>query len=98
MAHFAKLDDTNTVIEVLVVENKQLLDVNNQEQESIGVGFLTKIFGYSNWKQTSYNATFRKNYAGVGFTYDSTRDAFIAPKPGDGYTFDETTCRWVKQE
>ena len=98
MAHFAKLDDTNTVTQVLVVDNQELLDVNNQEQESIGVGFLTRIFGHSNWKQTSYNGTFRKNYAGVGFKYDAGRDAFIAPDPGDGYTLDEATCRWVKEE
>jgi hypothetical protein len=98
MAHFAKLNDTNTVTEVLVVNNRELLDVNGQEQESIGVGFLTRIFGHANWKQTSYNGTFRKNYAGVGFTYDSGRDAFIAPTPGEGYTLDETTCRWVKEE
>ena len=97
MAHFAKLDDTNTVTEVLVVNNSELLDVNGQEQESIGVGFLTRTFGHANWKQTSYNGTFRKNYAGVGFTYDAGRDAFIAPTPGDGYTLDETTCRWVKE-
>jgi hypothetical protein len=98
MAHFAKLDDANTVTQVIVVDNRELLDVNNQEQESIGVGFLTRIFGHANWKQTSYNGTFRKNYAGIGSTYDSGRDAFIAPNPGDGYTLDETTCRWVKEE
>jgi len=52
--------------------------------------------GYPYWKQTSYNGTFRKNYAGIGYTYDVQRDAFIAPKPGDGYVLDEQTCQWIE--
>ena len=92
MAHFAKLDENNVVLEVNVVNN-DVLDPANEEAS--GVAFLTDWSGgYSNWKQTSYNNTFRKNYAGIGFTYDATRDAFIAPKPYASWILDEATCQW----
>jgi len=79
MANFVKLDENNIVLEVNVVNNNAL-DASNEEAS--GVEFLTQWSGgYSNWKQTSYNGNIRKNYAGIGFTYDATRDAFIAPKP-----------------
>lgn len=92
MAHFAKLDENNVVLEVNVVNN-DVLDPSNEEAS--GVAFLTDWSGgYSNWKQTSYNNTFRKNYAGIGFTYDATRDAFIAPKPYFSWILDEDTCQW----
>jgi len=92
MAHFAKLDENNVVLEVNVVNN-DVLDPANEE--SSGVAFLTDWSGgYSAWKQTSYNSTFRKNYAGIGFTYDAARDAFIAPKPYASWTLDEATCQW----
>jgi len=87
MAHFAELDDNNIVMRVLVVPD---------EQEHRGQDFLAddlKLGG--RWLQTSYNHRIRKNYAGIGYTYDETRDAFIPPKPGDDWTFDEETCRWV---
>jgi len=93
MAHFAKLDENNIVVEVVVVSNTDLL-VNGVEQESKGIEFLTAVTGYSKWKQTSYNAKFRKNYAGIGFTYDEQRDAFIAPKTLASWVFNEETCRW----
>ena len=94
MAHFAKLDDTNTVLEVLVVHNNELL-VAGIESEEKGIEFLTDWSGgYTNWKQTSYNAKIRKNYAGSGFTYDPIRDAFIPPKPWPSWLLDEATCRW----
>lgn len=77
MAHFAKLDDSNTVIEVHVVNN-DALDPNNEEAS--GIAFLTEWSGgYNNWKQTSYNGKFRYNYAGIGYIYDPIDDAFIAP-------------------
>jgi len=95
MAHFAKLDENNVVTTVVVVHNNELL-VDGVESEAKGVEFLVSLFGDSNWKQTSYNATIRKNSAGIGYTYDSNRDAFIAPKPGDGYILDEQTCQWVE--
>lgn len=95
MAHFAKLDENNVVLEVHVVHNNELLDDNGQESEAKGIEFLTSWSGgYFNWKQTSYNANFRKNYAGVGYTYDSTRDAFIRPKPFASWVLNETTCLW----
>lgn len=86
MAHFAKLDENNIVIEVNAVNN-EVLDLNNEEQS--GIDFLTNWSnGYSNWKQTSYNATvngFRYNYASIGYKYDEVADAFIAPKPKCGH-------------
>ena len=95
MAHFAKLDENNVVTTVVVVNNSELL-VYGVEVEAKGVEFLTGLFGESNWKQTSYNATIRKNAAGIGYTYDPDRDAFIPPKPGDNYVLDEQTCEWIE--
>jgi hypothetical protein len=93
MAHFAKLDSNNIVLEVNVVNNEDL-DASNEEAS--GIAFLTEWSrGYSKWKQTSYNASFRKNYAGIGFKYDSVRDAFIPPKCHDEATLNEDTCRWT---
>lgn len=95
MAHFAKLDDNNIVTEVVVVNNNVLLDSSGVEQEGIGVEFLKNLYGSStNWKQTSYSSSIRKNYAGIGFTYDSVRDAFIAPQPYESWLFDEEDCKW----
>jgi len=78
MAHFAKIDNTNTVTAVIVAEQ----DFINSGK--VGDSFL--------WVQTSYNGNFRKNYAGVGYTYDKTRDAFIAPKPFTSWILNEDTC------
>lgn len=95
MAHFAKLNENNMVLEVHVVDNDCLLDANGVEQESIGIEFLVNWSGgYTNWKQTSYNGNFRKNYAGIGYAYDAGRDAFIAPQPFASWVLDENTCRW----
>ena len=93
MAHFAELGMDNIVQRVIVVHNNELLDGDGVEQESLGVAFCNGLFG-GTWVQTSYNGNMRKNFAGVGFTYDSTRDAFIAPKPYASWVLDETTCRW----
>ena len=95
MAHFAKLDENNVVITVVVVNNSELL-VDGIESEAKGVEFLVSLFGESNWKQTSYNATIRKNAAGIGYTYDPDRDAFISPQPDGNYVLDEQTCQWVE--
>jgi len=93
MAHFAKLNENNIVIEVNVVNNNAL-DPNNEEVS--GRAFLTEWSGgYSNWKQTSYNKKIRKNYAAIGDTYDAERDAFIAPKCHNEAVLDEATCRWT---
>jgi hypothetical protein len=93
MAHFAKLDENNTVLAVHVVNN-DVITVDGVESEQVGIDFLTDLHGYSKWKQTSYNGTIRKNYAGIDFIYDETRDAFIAPQPYLSWTLNETTCQW----
>jgi len=93
MAHFAELDSNNIVLRVVVVNNTELLDNDDVEQESLGVAFCQSLFG-GTWKQTSYNGNMRKNYAAVGYTYDSSRDAFIAPQPYASWVLNETTCRW----
>jgi hypothetical protein len=95
MAHFAKLDENNVVIDVNAVHNNELLDQHGNESEARGLEFLVAWSGgYTNWKQTSYNANFRKNYATIGGTYDPARDAFIAPKESPDWVLNEATCRW----
>jgi hypothetical protein len=95
MAHFAKLDDASLVMEVIVVSNETLNNLPFPESEAVGVAFLTEWSGgYTNWKQTSYSASFRKNFAGVGFTYDSVLDAFIAPKPYPSWLLNTETYQW----
>ena len=92
MAHFARLDENNKVLEVHVVNN-DILDPLNEEGS--GIEFLTQWSnGYSNWKQTSYNTNFRKNYAGIDFIYDEFRDAFIPPKPWNSWILNESSCQW----
>tara|TARA_R110000796_G_scaffold41722_1_gene103236 strand:- start:362 stop:760 length:399 start_codon:yes stop_codon:yes gene_type:complete len=99
MAHFCKLGIGNIVEKVEVVSD----DIATTEQA--GVNFLNNLYGTSDvWKQTSYNTKggvhqlggtpFRKNYAGIGYEYDQTRDAFISPKPFNSWSLDETTCLW----
>jgi len=104
MAHFAKLDSNSKVIDVLVVDNKMLLDSDEVEQESLGIAFLASLTGWSAWKQTSFNTRagehinggtpFRKNYAGIGSVYDETKDAFYVPEPFASWTLNESTCLW----
>ena len=94
MASFAKIGLNNKVIEVQSVVNEVLHDSNGVEQENIGIDFLTKLTGWAIWKQTSYNGNFRKNYAGIGMTYDEDRDAFIPKKPFNSWILNETTCLW----
>jgi hypothetical protein len=76
-----------------VVSNDDCKDQQGNESEVIGAKFCQDLLG-GNWKQTSYNGNMRKNYAGIGYTYDSTRNAFIAPKPFASWVLDEATCRW----
>lgn len=94
MAHFAKIGIDNIVLEVLVVANRETMDAQGNEQESIGVEFLKNLTGHETWVQTSYNGNIRKNYAGIGFTYDHARDAFIPPKPYASWSLNEETCLW----
>jgi hypothetical protein len=98
MAHYAFLDENNIVTEVItgVDENITQTDLDgtlvggSSEAWEIWYGNLRK----QTCKRTSYNGSIRKNYAGVGFTYDETLDAFIAPKPFSSWLLNETTCRW----
>lgn len=94
MAHFAQLDENNKVIQVIVVHNNELM-MDGQENEIKGILFCKSLYGgETRWKQTSYNGNFRKNYAGIGFTYDEQKDAFIPLKPFNSWTLNETTCLW----
>ena len=95
MAHFAKIE-TGIVVTVEVLNNEVILDENNVEQESLGIAFIHNLYNDNTtvWVQTSYNSNFRKNYAGIGHTYDETRDAFYAPQPYPSWTLNETTCQW----
>lgn len=96
MAHFAELDGNNVVLGVIVVDNHNILDENGNESEATGIRYIQSILGTgSKWVQTSYNANFRKNYAGIGYTYDQTRDAFIAPNTFPSWTLDDVTCQWT---
>jgi hypothetical protein len=89
MAHFAKLGVGNIIERVEVVSN----DIATDEQT--GVDFLNNLYGTRDtWKQTSYNGNIRKNFAGIGYKYDQTRDAFIPPKPFNSWVLDEDTCLW----
>ncbi len=92
MAHFAQLNDDNIVIQVIVVHTNECLE-NGVETESKGIAFCQSLFG-GFWKQTSYNGNIRKNFAGVGYTYDKDKDAFIPPKPFNSWILNEETCLW----
>lgn len=82
MAHFAELDENNTVINVIVVSNDDCLDADGNESELIGIDFLENLFGHRRWVQTSYNGNIRGKYAGIGDTYDKKKNKFIAaPQP-----------------
>lgn len=103
MAHFAQLDENNIVKQVIVVHNNELI-LDGVESEAKGVIFCKSLYGENTrWVQTSYNGNKRKNYAGIGYAYDATKDAFIPPKPedyidenGQSFTFvlNEETCLW----
>jgi hypothetical protein len=84
MSHFAELDENNVVLRVLVGDNNMPNEGYDWFVENLG----------GTWVQTSYSGSIRKNFAGIGFTYDEERDAFIPPKPYDSWTLNETTCRW----
>jgi hypothetical protein len=87
MAHFAELDSNNVVLRVIVVDNKDTSDANGVEKEHIGAAFCERLFG-GTWKQTSYNGSIRKRYAGTGLTYRADIDAFVPPKPFPSWTLD----------
>ena len=97
MAHFAKLDENNNVLAVHVVNN-DVITIDGVESEQAGIEFLTELHGHRLWKKTSYNAAtngFRKNYAGIGYKYDPTFDAFISVQPFPSWKLNYTTFQWV---
>ncbi len=105
MAYFAKLNNNNIVEQVISINNAVIIDANGIEQEQLGVNFINNLYGTNDiWKQTSYNTfggvhksgkkPFRKNYAGIGYTYDEIRNAFIPPKPFNSWVLNEDTCLW----
>jgi hypothetical protein len=96
MAHFAEINNSNIVTRVVVIGNSDCLDGDGNESEAVGVAFCRSLYGNStNWVQTSYNNRIRKNYAGIGYTWDSGRNAFIPPKPYASWSLNETTCDWA---
>lgn len=92
MAHFAEINADNVVQQVIVVHNNELLDENGNETEAKGIAFCQSLFG-GDWVQTSYNGSFRKNFAGVGYTYDPIADHFFAPQPFPSWTLNEN-AQW----
>jgi hypothetical protein len=104
MASFAKIGLNSKVIAVVSVNNEVLKDSSGIEREELGIQFLNELYGWPIWKQTSYNTVggvhnnggipFRKNHAGIGYTYDEDRDAFIPKKPYNSWILNETTCQW----
>lgn len=90
MAHFAELNASNIVLRVVVINNDDISTEND------GITLCRELFGAdTDWKQTSYNANFRKNFAGRGYRYDASLDAFISPRPYSSWTLDADTCQWV---
>ena len=93
MAYFAQIDDNNIVVQVIRVNDSDCQNSNGFEDENVGIEFCKSLIGQeTNWKQTSYNAKIRKNYAGIGYTYDETRDAFIPLKPFNSWLLNEDSC------
>lgn len=94
MSHFAQLDENNVVTQIVVINNNELLN-NGIEKEEKGIDFCKSIFGFNtNWKQTSYNKSFRKNYAAIGYVYLADIDAFVAPKPFQSWSLD-SNAQWI---
>ena len=105
MAYFAKLGTGNIVEQVISINNAVITDANGVEQEQLGINFINQLYNTNEtWKQTSYNThggihnnggtPFRKNHAGIGYQYDSQRDAFIPIKPYNSWVLNEQTCTW----
>ena len=93
MAHFAEIDNNNVVLRVVVVDNKDTSTPDGTEVESIGVAFCQRLFG-GNWLKTSYNGNVRKNYAGIGYTYNAGLNAFVPPKPFNSWVLNNDTAQW----
>lgn len=95
MAHYAEIDTdrNNVVLRVVVVDNKDTADAQGVEKEHIGAAYLERLLG-GTWVQTSYNGKIRKNYAGIGYTYDTALDAFVPPKPFPSWLLNSDTAQW----
>ena len=93
MATFAKIGLDSKVIGSVSLEDSVLKDADDNTQESLGINYLTELYGWAIWKQSFDDGT-RKNPGGIGYEYDSTRDAFIGPKPFTSWILDESTCGW----
>jgi hypothetical protein len=94
MAHFAKIDENNIVLEVIVISNMDCGNLEFPESEPVGQDFIKSLGIEGHWKQTSYNGNFRKRYAGIDYIYDEINDVFLYPNPGDQYVLDEE-FEWV---
>ena len=97
MAYFANIDGSGIVLSVISISNLVIGEPEKTfpETEQLGVDFIINTLGFSGeWKQTSYNKNFRKNYAGIGYTYDASRNAFIPPQPFQSWILNENTCTW----
>jgi hypothetical protein len=93
MAHFAEISEDNTVLRVIVVSNNECKDSAGDESEAVGAEFCRNLLG-GTWKQTSYNNNIRKQYAGVGYSYNELADVFITPSPFPSWVLNETTTNW----
>lgn len=95
MANFAQLDAASIVTQVIVVNNETIDNLPFPESEPVGIAFCQSLYGPDTiWAQTSYNASFRYNYAGIGFTFDVTEQAFIPPKPYPSWLLNTTIYQW----
>jgi hypothetical protein len=96
MAHFAQLDENNVVTQVIVVHNNEC-QIDGIESEDAGIVFCKQLYGANTfWKQTSYNGNFRKNYAGIGYSYlPAPIDGFAPPRPYESWNLDPDVCQWV---
>lgn len=88
MAYYARLNQNNQVEEVVGIANEE------EPTEAAGIARCLELFGSGHWLKTSYNGSIRKNFAGIGYTYDPFRDAFIAPRRFASFVFNETLCQW----
>jgi hypothetical protein len=96
MAHFAQLDEKNIVMQVIVVDNKELIGTNGIESEEHGIQFCKNLFGqHTNWLQTSYNNNIRNRYAVIGGKYDQQKNAFLDKQPYWSWILNEETLEWI---
>ena len=94
MAHFAELDDNNIVLRVVVIDNDEIKGSDGNESEAIGITVCQSYFDGGTWKQTSYNNNMRGIYAGIGYTYDASRDIFIPIQEFPSWSFNVATFKW----